>query len=155
MAHIAQVGAPLVVIAALTVACGGSEESRQTELGAAAGDSAAQAAAAGPLRVSNVMIGRQVGPTNRITDPTFQFTPQDTVHLSVATEGSGEAATLTVAWRFQSGEIVQQTSESVRPQGENTAFHFSPAKGLKLGTYKAIVFLRGDSVDTKVFAVRK
>ena len=158
MAHITQGGAPLAVIAALAAlagACSGSEGSR------AAGemvDSAALAAsAASPteLHVSNVMIGRQIGPGNRITEPTFQFAPHDTVFVSVATEGAGEGATLTAAWRSQSGEILLKSSEPVPAAGENTQFRLSQPKGFKPGTYKVIVFLGGDSVETRVFAVKK
>jgi hypothetical protein len=157
MAHITEVG-PLVVVAALAAACGGSGASRQAGAETGATDSAAVAASsAGSAvrRVSNVMIGRRVGPNNRITEPTFQFTPQDTVHVSVGTEGAGGAGTLTAAWRSQTGEILQQTSEQAAPAGENTAFHLSQPKGLKPGTYKVIVFLGNDSVDTKAFVVQK
>lgn len=157
MAHTTRVGLPLAVVAALGGSCGPSDKSRH---GAEAGatDSAAMAAsnAGSPeRRVSNVMIGRRVGPTNRITEPSFQFGPQDTVYVSVGTEGSGGAGVLTAAWRSQSGEILQKTSEPIRPGGENTAFHLSRPTGLKPGTYKVIVFLGDDSVDTKVFAVQK
>jgi hypothetical protein len=41
------------------------------------------------------------------------------------------------------------------PAGGNTAFHLSPPTPLKPGTFKVILFLGDDSVDTKVFAVRK
>lgn len=153
MAHITRVGAQVAVVAVL--ACSGSEESRSA---GAATDSAALAASAGTpagLHVSNVMIGRQIGPGNRITEPTFQFAPQDTVYVSVATQGTGGAETLTAAWRSQSGEIVQKSSEPVAPAGENTGFRLTQPKGLKPGTYKVIIFLGGDSVETKVFAVKK
>jgi hypothetical protein len=156
MAHIAQLGPQLLIVAALVGACGRSEESRGADT--VATDSAAvaaSAAASAERRVSNVMIGRQVGPNDRITEPTFLFAPQDTVYVSVATEGARGAGTLTAAWRSQSGEILRQASEPVRPGGENTAFHLSEPKGLKPGTYKVIVFLGDDSVDTKVFLVRK
>ena len=157
MAHLTQTGLPLALAVALAGACGGSDAARQAAVGSAAADSAAVAAAARPseLRVSNVMIGSQVGAGNRIIVPTFEFAPQDTVHVSVATEGSGGATTLTAAWRSQSGEILQQSAEAVRPAGENTAFHLSQPKGLKPGTYKVVLFLGDDSVDTKVFVVKK
>src|SRR5678809_313570 len=89
MAHIAQVGTPLVMVVVLAGGCGGSDGSRGAgaETGAAA-DSAAAKAASGPRHISNVMIGKRIGSGNRMTDPTFQFAPQDTVYLSVATEGS-------------------------------------------------------------------
>jgi len=155
MAHITQVGAQLAAVAVLAGACAGSEESRSA---AGVTDSAALAASAGSpaeLHVSNVMIGRQIGPGNRITEPTFEFAPKDTVFVSVATEGTGEAEMLTAAWRSQSGEILQKSSEPVPPAGENAQFSLSQPKGLKPGTYKVIVFLGDDSVETKIFAVKK
>ena len=151
MAHITQVGAQLVVVAALTGACSRQEESRSAGAEIGATDSAVTT----ELHVSNVMIGRQIGPGNRITDPTFQFAPKDTVYVSVATEGVGEAGTLTAAWRSQTGEVLQQSSKPVPQAGENTEFRLSQPKGLKPGTYKVIVFLGGDSVETRVFAVKK
>jgi len=156
MAHIAQIGAALAVSATLAGACARSD--RPAGAGSGTADSVTRAAsAAKPIefRVSNVMIGRHVGSGNRITDPTFQFAPQDTVYVSVMTEGSAKGGALTTAWRFQTGEILQQGSEPVRPAGENTEFHLSQPKGLKPGTYKVVVFLGNDSVDTRAFVVKK
>src|SRR5262249_61834196 len=152
MAHVRPAGTQLVAIAMLARACSRSDQSRRAGAGTGVTDSAALAASAsssGKLRVSNVMIGRQVGRGNLITQPTFEFAPQDTIHVSVATEGSGAASRLTAAWRSQSGAILQQTSEPVRHAGENIAFSLSQPKGLKPGTYKVIVFLDDDSVATK------
>jgi hypothetical protein len=157
MTHLTRVGPSLLVVAvAVSGGCGRSGESRHAAAETAATDSAAAAASAAPVarRVSNVMIGRQVGPNDRVTEPTFQFTPQDTVHVSVATEGTG-GGTLSAAWRSQNGEVLQQTSVPVPSAGENAAFHLSRPGGLKPGTYKVIVFLNEDSVETKVFAVKK
>jgi hypothetical protein len=158
MTHLTRVGPSLVTVAVLTGACGRSEESRQTGAETGATDSAAVMASttgAAVRRVSNVMIGRQVGPNDRITEPTFQFTPKDTVQISVATEGAGGGGTLSAAWRSQNGEILQQTSAPIPAAGENVAFHLSRREGLKPGTYKVIIFLGEDSVETKVFVVKK
>jgi hypothetical protein len=158
MAHVRPAGTQLVAIAMLAGACSRSEQSHPARAGTGVNDSAAPAASAstsGEVRVSNVMIGRQVGRGNLITEPTFEFAPKETVHVSVATTGSGGASSLTAAWRSQSGEILQQTSEPVRHAGENIEFRLSQPKGLKPGTYKVIVFLDHDSVATKVFLVRK
>ena len=155
MGHITRVGSRLAVISVFAGGCSGSEGSRSA---GGMADSAAMTASAGSpteLHVSNVMIGRQIGPGNRITEPTFQFAPQDTVYVSVTTEGAGEGAILTAAWRSQSGEILQKSSEPIPPAGENTEFRLSQAKGFKPGTYKVIVFLDNDSVETKLFAVKK
>ena len=154
MAQPSLVGASSAIIAVLLGACSGSERSRAEETGA--GDSARSMAAKPAKRqVSMVMIGKGLGSGNRVMEPTFQFAPQDTVYLSVATEGSDGAGTVTAAWRSQSGEILQQSSAPISPSGENTAFNLAQAKGLKPGTYKVVVFLGDDSVDAKVFAIKK
>jgi hypothetical protein len=147
-------GAPLLVAAALVGACTSSEKSESADVGAGQADSAAVAAKPTVRRVSNVMIGKHIGSHNMMTEPSFQFTPQDTVFVSVATEGAEGADALTAAWRFQTGEVVQKGTESIRA-GENTVFQLSQPKGLKPGTYKVVLFLGDDSVDTKVFAVKK
>ena len=152
MAHLSLTTAPLVVLAALAGACGRSDESAATHTAMA--DSAKDAAPV-ELRVSNVMIGKRIGAGNHITEPTFQFAPQDTVYVSVGTSGSKGTDHLTAAWRFQTGEIVQQSSEPIPTAGENTAFQLSKPKGLKPGTYKVVMFLGDDSVDAKVFVVKK
>jgi hypothetical protein len=158
MTHTTRVGARLMVVAVLAGACSRSGESRPEGAETGATDSAALAASASSSaehRVSNVMIGRRIGPGNRIAEPTFEFAPQDTVYVSVAIEGAGEAGTLTAAWRSQSGEILQKSSKPVPPAGQNAEFRLAQPEGLKPGTYKVIIFLGSDSMETKVFAVRK
>jgi hypothetical protein len=158
MGHLGRLDPRLMAVATLAVACSGSDESRGMGGAGGSADSAELAATTGSpaeLRVSNVMIGRKVGSNNLITEPTFQFAPRDTVFISVATEGSGGATALTAAWRSQSGEVLQKTSEPVPASGKNAGFSLAQPKGLKLGTYKVIVFLDNDSVDTKVFVVKK
>jgi hypothetical protein len=155
MARLTREGGALVFAGLIGLACGG--DTRETEVGAARNDSAELAASAAvppELKVAGVMIGKRVGAGNLITEPTFQFSPTDTVHVSVTTEGSG-AGQLMAAWRSQGGEILQKNSEFARTGGENTAFSLSQPKGLKPGTYKVVVFLDDDSVDTKVFVVKK
>jgi hypothetical protein len=155
MGRLTRTDGALVFAGLVAVACG--KDSRESEVGAAGRDSAQLAASVdGPagLKVAGVMIGKRVGTGNLITEPTFQFSPTDTVHISVTTEGSG-AGQLMAAWRSQGGEILQKNSEFARTGGENTAFSLSQPKGLKPGTYKVVVFLDDDSVDTKVFVVKK
>jgi uncharacterized protein (UPF0333 family) len=156
MTHIGMAGAPLLVTAALMSACTGSDKSESAAMATGRADSAASTAAAKPAvrRVSNVMIGKHIGSNNMMTEPTFQFTPQETVYVSVATEGAQGPDALTAAWRSQNGEVVQKTSETIKP-GENTVFRLAQPKGLKPGTYKVVLFLGDDSVDTKLFAVKK
>lgn len=152
MAHVPLVSASLAVAATLVCACSKSESSGAE---ARAADSTASAAKPTERRVSMVMIGKKLGSGNRVTDPTFQFAPKDTVYISVGTEGTVGPNTVTAAWRSQTGEIVQQSSEAVPAAAENAAFHWSQPKGMKPGTYKVVVFLGDDSADAKVFVVKK
>lgn len=156
MTHIGMAGAPLILAAALVGACTGSGKSESAAVATGRTDSAAAAPAAKSKerRVSNVMIGKHIGTNNLVTEPTFQFTPQETVFVSVATEGAEGPTEMTSAWRSQNGEVVQKTTESIQP-GKNTLFQLAQPKGLKPGTYKVVLFLGDDSVDTKVFAVKK
>jgi len=151
--RLTRIGIPLAA-GGLAWACCRPDVAREAEVGAANVDSAAPAASATRLQVANIMIGKTVGARNLVTQPTFQFSPQDTVRISVATEGPG-TGTLTAAWRSQGGEILQKTSEMSHAEGESTVFSLSQPRGLKPGTYKVIVFLDNDSVDTKVFTVGK
>jgi hypothetical protein len=154
MTHIGMAGAPLILAAALVGACTGSDKSESAVAATARADSAAAAAKPKERRVSNVMIGKHIGTNNLVTEPTFQFTPQETVFVSVATEGAEGPGEVTAAWRAQNGEVVQKTTESIE-SGKNTLFQLTQPKGLKPGTYKVVLYLGADSADTKVFAVKK
>jgi hypothetical protein len=154
MSQITRTESALIAAVTLAGGCSGSDEAARMAAQKAAGDSAAAASASGPRRVASIMIGSRVDSAGRVTEPTFQFAPKETVYVSVGTSGNEGSTGLTAAWRYQSGEIVEQSTEQVRP-GENTAFSLAKPKGLKPGTYKVVVFLGDDSVDTKVFAVKK
>lgn len=145
-------------VAIATAACAGGEAGRE---GAETG-SADSAAAAAPepepkgLEVASVMIGKAIGANNLITEPTFQFAPQDTVYVSVGTTGVPDSAVLTAVWHFQTGQVIDSTSRTIRSEGpQNTEFHVSRPKGWQPGTYKVTVFADGDSVDARTFAVRR
>ena len=141
MNHIAQVGAPLAMVAALAGACGGSGKSRGAESAAALDSAALNASAAGPRHVSGVMIGKRIGAGNRMTDPTFQFAPQDTVYLSVALTGSTGPDKLTAAWRSQNGEVVQQSTEAVQPPGRIRRFNLPSPRGSSRERTRSSCFL--------------
>jgi hypothetical protein len=149
MAHLLLTGASVTAIAALA-ACGGSADESGNRTAMA--DTAAKPVA---LKISNVMIGKRIGAGNHVTEPTFQFAPADTVYISVGTSGSTGPDHLTSAWRSQTGEVVQQSSQPIPSAGQNAAFQWSQPKGMKPGTYKVVVFLGNDSADTKVFVVKK
>ncbi|HEX6617776.1 MAG TPA: hypothetical protein VF046_15835, partial [Gemmatimonadales bacterium] len=73
---------PIALVVVPLAGCGGRDQGAETatvDSAALAADSAARAARTGPQRVGVVMIGKRLGAGNRIAEPTFQFTPGDTV----------------------------------------------------------------------------
>ena len=152
-----QVGRTLAAVALLAaVACKGRDTAPSA--GAETGTTATAADTAAPqeFKVAAVMIGKRIGENKMVTEPTFQFGPQDTIYASVSTEGSRPSAELTAVWRFQTGQTVDSSSQTIAPQGdENTEFHVTNPKGWPAGTYNVTIYADGDSVDSKNFAVKK
>jgi hypothetical protein len=111
----------------------------------------------GKVRVSNIMIGRRLGPQNRISEPTLRFAPTDTVFLSIATEGTPDSATLVAKWTFPTGKVQDSASTTIQPKGnELTELHAAPPNGSwPVGSYLVTVYAGGDSVDAKTIAVQK
>jgi hypothetical protein len=147
--------------AVMLVACGGDHRDQGTETAAVdpaarSADSAARAAKTGAQRVANVMIGKRLGPANRIAEPTFQFAAQDTVYISAGIQGAPAAGQLSARWLAQTGKALDSTTTTIAAgDTANKEFHLAPAKGWKPGTYLVTLYLNGDSVEAKTFAVRK
>lgn len=167
MTHVARALTAVALVAG--VACKGRDAARPdqgtetdatetgaTETGATGMAPAADTAVSKELKVAGVMIGKRIGENKLITEPTFQFAPADTVYVSVSTEGMPESAELSARWMFQTGKVVDSSTQTVNPQGkENTEFHISNPKGWPVGTYNVTIYANGDSVDAKNFAVKK
>jgi hypothetical protein len=156
MTHVARALTAVVLVAA--VACKGRDTATPgtTNETGTTGAVAADTAVSKELTVAGVMIGKRLGENKLITEPTFQFAPADTIYVSVSTEGVPESAELSAIWRFQTGQTVDSSTQTIQPQGEeNTEFHISNPKGWPVGTYNVTIYANGDSVDSKNFAVKK
>jgi hypothetical protein len=158
MTHVTRALTAVALLAA--VACKGRDAAppeQGTETGATGGTAAVpDTAVSKELKVAGVMIGKRIGEKNLVTEPTFQFAPRDTIYVSVSTEGAPESAELAAVWRFQTGQTVDSSTQTIKPQGdENTEFHVSNPKGWPPGTYNVTIYADGDSVDSKNFAVKK
>jgi hypothetical protein len=155
MMHVARALTAAALLAA--VACKGrdSAPAAGAETGTRA-TAASDTAVSTEFKVASVMIGKRIGENKLVTEPTFQFVPRDTIYASVSTEGARQSAELTAVWRFQTGQTVDSTTQTISPQGEeNTEFHVSNPKGWPVGTYNVTIYANGDSVDSKNFAVKK
>ena len=157
MTHVARALTAVALLAA--VACQGRDTARPdagTETGATGAAPAADTAVSKELTVASVMIGKRLGENKLITESTFQFAPADTIYVSVSTEGMPESAELSAKWLFQTGQVVDSSTQTIKPQGkDNTEFHVSNPKGWPVGTYNVTIYANGDSVDSKNFAVKK
>ena len=158
--HVARMLLPVTVFGAAVIGCGGKSdregvESAAVDSEARAADSAARAATSGAPRLATVMIGKRIGAGNRITEPTFQFAPGDTVYVSTGLEGSPGEATVGARW-LAPDKVLDSTSQSVTTGAkEQTEFHLAQPKGWKPGTYLVTLYVNGDSAESKTFAVRK
>jgi hypothetical protein len=110
--------------------------------------------AASTVAVTDIDIGKAAA-SSRVTDKTDKFKPADTVYTSVHTTGSASAATVMARWTFEDGQVVQESSQSIAPNGDAyTEFHISKPTGLPKGKYKVEVFLDSKSAGTKDFDVK-
>lgn len=106
------------------------------------------------LQVTNVEMGRDVDPNNRVTAPTDQFKPSDVIYVTVLTTGSSPSATLKSVWTYEDGQVVEETQQVISPTGEAaTEFHVSKPDGLPAGKYRVEISLNGTPVQSKEFTI--
>ncbi|HEY2941468.1 MAG TPA: hypothetical protein VGN09_03450 [Vicinamibacteria bacterium] len=130
-----------------------------TALGAACSRPGASPAPGAPpaaesVRVTDVDVGRSLGSDKRVADKTDSFKPNETVYVSVTTQGSAPSATLKARWTYEGDQLVQESSQTIAPTGTAvTEFHVAKPDGWPKGSYKVEVFLNGNSVETESFKV--
>jgi len=156
---VARILLPIAIATVPLAACGGrsnSDETTTVDTAALAADSAARAARTGPQRLGVVMIGKRLGAGNRIAEPTFQFTPGDTVFVSAEVQGAPKEGSLSARWLARNGKTLDSTTVQLTPADTGIKeFHLAPAKGWQPGTYLITLYLNGDSADAKTFSVQK
>jgi hypothetical protein len=116
---------------------------------------AAPAPAAPSFRVTSIELGREVGADRRIAAPSSQFTPTDTIYASVVSDGSSPTVTLRARWSYEDGQIVNESSETISPNGPAaTEFHIAKPDGWPAGRYRVEISANGSPAGTKEFEVR-
>lgn len=110
----------------------------------------------GPIRVSDIEVGRRIGPDKKINDQTDDFAVRDTIYVSVATEGASTGSRLSAKWTFNDKQVVDSSSQSISPTGGTTVteFHITKATPWPKGKYKVEILLDGVSAGTKDFEVK-
>lgn len=109
-----------------------------------------------PLAVSSLDLGRSIGPDKKVVDGTSDFHQRDTIYASVGTTGSSTGSTLTAKWTFQTGQVVDSSSQSIAPNGPAvTEFHIMKKTAWPVGKYKVVVMLNGAPAKDKDFEIKK
>jgi hypothetical protein len=146
--------AALSVTLLATAACGKKDTAPAVDSVATA---PAAPAPAPVLTVSSVTLGKRIGADKMVAtaDTASVFARRDTIYASVMHEGAPPSATLAARWTFQSGQVVDSTSQTINPTGPGmTEFHISKATAWPTGNYKVEILLDGASVSTKEFQIR-
>jgi hypothetical protein len=105
------------------------------------------------LVISSVDLGTAVGADKKVTKPGTSFAKADTIHASVATDGS-KASTVTARWTFQDGQVVHTEDKSVPSGPQVTDFSISKPDGWPAGDYKLEVLVDGNVAQSKDFSVK-
>jgi hypothetical protein len=105
--------------------------------------------------VMAVELGNAIQPNKRVTQPSTNFSPTDTIYAAVLTEGNAPAVTLTARWTFEDGQVVDESSQTIVMSGPaTTEFHISKPGGWPAGVYKVEVLLNGTVARVAGFTVR-
>lgn len=126
----------------------------------AAAPAAAPAAPAVPLKVVSLMIGKSVGPDQKVGGEADTFAPGDTVYAAVGTAGASPGTKLTARWASVSRSGAEKPAgdetKTIAPAGDAvTEFHLAKPGGLATGDYKIEILLDGQSVAAKAFRVAR
>jgi hypothetical protein len=107
-------------------------------------------------RVTDVELGRSINAQGGIADGagTDNFAPNDTIYVSVNTEGSAAGSQLTARWTFEDGQVVDESSQTLSATGPaTTEFHISNPGGFPAGTYTVEIHMGGRTVQTETFTI--
>ena len=149
----------VLVLAALVLGLAGCKKESPTQPPASAPAPQAQTSppAAGVVSVSNISLGKALGPDNKVAAATDTFAKGDTIYAVVETTGS-DRATLIAKWTYHKGDktaSVSEDSKTISPSGPAaTEFHVSKPDGWPLGDYQVEISLNDKSVGTKKFVVK-
>lgn len=105
------------------------------------------------MTVPTVDLGNAVGADNRVTSPLSTFAKSDTIHASVATDGSA-ATNLTAKWTFQDGQVIDTQDKTVPAGPQVTDFSVTKPDGWPVGKYKLEVMVDGMVMQTREFEVK-
>jgi hypothetical protein len=134
------------------LACGRAEQKSST---APSAPPVSSAPAPTSFRVGALDVGNAIGSDKRVTAPSTEFAPSDTIFASVATEGAAPSVSLTARWTYEDGQLVDETTQTIAPTGPAvTEFHVAKPDGWPTGKYKVEIVADGKTAASRDFEVR-
>lgn len=104
----------------------------------------------GDLKIGEITTGRAAAPDGSIVEDahTMMFWNNDTIYVSVVTEGSAENVTLAARWTGPDGKVTAESKKTLSPKGTTiTSFEAPPPKdkenGWPDGDYKVEILVNG------------
>jgi hypothetical protein len=145
--------AMLLALLAL-LACHREEKSEPPAASPPAASPPVSAAPDLPARVSWIELGSAADPNGRVTMPSSQFTPKDTIYVSVLTDGQPSGSTLSARWTYEDGQVVSENRAPLGADRQATEFHIAKPDGWPAGRYKVEIALNGQPAGSREFEVR-
>lgn len=106
----------------------------------------------GPLKVAHVQLGRALNSDKSIAAHASRFKPDQTVYVSVLTEGPG-SGDISARWVMGGRVISEATKDVSYTQDAATEFHISYAGGFPTGEYRVELLVDGAAVETRDFRI--
>jgi hypothetical protein len=104
--------------------------------------------------VSDIQLGRAVGLDKRISDPADAFSADETIYVSVATEGAAGHARLTARW-MHGGRVLAEASQGIESRGAAVSeFNVWKPNGWPRGEYEVQILVDGVPAGARRFPVR-
>lgn len=152
--------AALVLGIAVALAACGKKEEAPAPVVAPAPAPVVETAPPPPAPVAEVVtfadlsLGNAVDENQAITAVSKSFVPTDTIYAAVATTGAAPNAVIVARWTFSDGQLVDETSQSIAPDGAaTTTFHIAKPDGFPAGMYKVDITIDGAPVASQGFEV--
>ncbi len=112
------------------------------------------AACSGNVTVTNIQTGKSLNSDNSIGTLTTAFTPNDTIYVSVLTDGTG-SATLGAKFSYL-GRVISEPEKTVRYKGAAaTEFHIDYSGGFPEGEYDIEIFFNGQPAGMRKVRVSR
>lgn len=108
------------------------------------------------VSVTDVSVGKALGPDKKVQTPVDTFSPKDTIFASVSTDGSAPSSVIAVKWTYgANGQTVKEDTKTINPTGPAvTEFSIQKPGGWPKGDYKIEVTVDGKPGPSKTFKVQ-